>query len=121
MTYLILNIIENINENKTIKKDALFKFRDYINSINPMSKDLKDLLLFILKSLHNELNSAKNINKNYCDGFENYVNIYFNEYKKYFEKNYNSIIAKLFYLKFNSQTNCIDCKFISNNIQCTNI
>ena len=121
LAFSFLNIIENIDENKTIKKDALLQFKDYINSINPIPKDLKDLLLFILNSLHNELNEAKNINDNISDGFSKYLNTYFNKYKEYFKNNYNSIIAKLFYLKYNSQTSCLNCDFISNNIQCTNI
>ena len=86
-----------------------------------MSKDLKDLLLFIFNSLHKELNDAKNINQYRKDCFHKNLNIYFNKYKNYFEDNYNSIVAKLFYIKYNSQTRCLNCKFISNIIQYTNI
>ena len=121
LAYSFLNIIQNIDENKTIKKDALLKFKDYINSKNPIPKDLKDLLLFILQSLHNELNEAKNINQKSNDCCDKNFGLYYHKYKKYFKNNYNSIIAQLFYLKYNSETHCFNCDFISNNIQCTNI
>ena len=106
---------------KILKKNALFKFKDYIDSKNLKLKDLKNLLLFILNTLHNELNESKNINHNITYGYAKYLNIYFNKYKVYFKNNYNSIIAKLFYLKYNSQTRCLNCNYISNNIQCNNI
>ena len=94
--YLFLKIIINLDENKIIKKDALFIFKDYIDKLNPLSNNLKDLLLFILNSLHNELNDAKNINPNNNDDFDKDFDIDFLKYKKSLNNYCKSIISDLF-------------------------
>ena len=57
--------------------------------------DLKDLILFFLETMHNELNKAKINNQNciniiYQNNFDGYS-------EKYFKNNFHSIISEIFY------------------------
>ena len=119
--YLFLKIIINLDENKIIKKDALIIFKDYIDKLNPLSNNLKDLLLFILNSLHNELNDAKNINPNNNDDFDKDFDIDFHKYKKSLNNYCKSIISDLFCIIYHSKKNYLNCKFASNNFKFNNI
>jgi len=103
-------------------------FKNIISKMNPLfagiqANDSKDLVLFMLETMHNELNEPnKNIQEN-AAGIPNQYdfNITFNMFKHYFAKNYNSIMSNLFYGMYNSMMTCLNCKVTTHNVQCYNI
>ena len=85
------------------------------------ANDSKDLILFLMETIHNELNTAKNINPpnqtlNQYDYEET-----FKLFSNYFKNNYSSVISNLFYGMYNSMMKCLNCNIITHNIQCYNI
>ena len=88
---------------------------------NNVANDAKDLVNFIIMTLHDELNKAK---KNNTNNFQNGVMInQFNKklvlenFVKEFEKNNKSIISEIFYAMNLSETQCTFCKKILYNYQ----
>ena len=62
-----VEVLENIWENNIITYYAPNNFKNLISEMNPLfagiqANDSKDLVLFILETMHNELNAAKNVN-----------------------------------------------------------
>ena len=117
-----LDLIENLNKNKTIKENLLNNFKNSLYIIKPPNKNIspiinpRDLLELIIKELHNELNKSNHINQDFSGCFApNLEN--FQEYKISFQKYYQSIISKLFYFLYNIQIKCRKCNAFSNNIQ----
>jgi ubiquitin carboxyl-terminal hydrolase 8 len=85
------------------------------------ANDSKDLVLFLLETMHNELNKVKNIPQ-----FDDNINQYnflesFQSFGKYFGNNFQSIISDIFYGMYNSQMKCLNCNIITHNVQCYNI
>jgi len=115
----LLDLIENLNKNKTIKEYFLNIFENSLYIIKPpiennfQSNNSRDLLELIIKQLHNELNqSNQDFNDFSSKNIEN-----FQEYKNIFQKYYKSIISQLFYFRYNIQIKCRKCNAFSNNIQ----
>ena len=105
-----LEIIENLGKNKSIKK---YTYNNFINIIqnqkNKLFSEPKELLNFIFDKLHQELNKVKNINSEFKEKFDGDLDKYIKNYEKYFNENYQSIISKLFYVKYNSKIICLEC------------
>ena len=100
-------------KNKISKMDDLFK--------GVAANDSKDLVNFIIMTLHEELNEAPKspINNNIVNNQN--INLYNNyEVLQYFLSNFqkeNSIISKEFYAVNHTLTKCSQCQFIKNNYQ----
>ena len=112
-----LELIENLNKNKTSKelyypknfKNSLYKIQSKINS--------KDLFELIIEQLHSELTKNKNINQEF-NVFIHHNLKNFPEYKNIFQSDNSSIISKLFYFMYNNQKKCEKCNtFVSKNEQ----
>ena len=130
LTNAYIEVLKNIWQNKTIKDYSPNNFKNLISVMNPLfagiqANDSKDLILYIMETLHNELNIANteyNIN-NYTNQIQNQYDykITFNNFANYFKNNYNSIISHLFYGMYNSKMQCLNCNIITHNIQCFHI
>ena len=93
--------------------------------MNPLFNDEKatpkDLFLFLVETMHNELNTAPKIKplkpslNEY--NYENSFKLFFNYYKS----NYKSIFSDLFYGMYNQMIKCLNCNFIKHNINCYNV
>jgi len=121
----LLTIFENLWEEKNITYYIPQEFKDVISEMNPLFKgiqanDTKDLILFILETIHNELNEVSiNENNNFVNPLD--YNLVFNNFSIFFRKNYNSIISNLFYGMNNSMMKCCTCQKTLHNVQCFNI
>ena len=123
----LLTIFQNLWEEKNITYYIPQEFKDVISEMNPLFKgiqanDTKDLILFILETIHNELNEVNNSineNNNNVNPLD-YNSVFFN-FSTFFKKNYNSIISNLFYGMNNSMMTCCTCQRTIHNVQCFNI
>ena len=117
---LIDNLYPDSNQPK---KDyyAPIDFKDKISGMNPLfvgieANDAKDLVIFLLEHLHDELNNPSiEENKNQEITFLDQSNkaLMFNDFKNNFTKNYRSIISDLFYAVNCDITKCNNCKIQS--------
>ena len=134
LTSAYLTVLENLWQNKNIKYYSPNQFKDVISEMNSLfagiqANDSKDLILFLLETMHNELNlENKNINninnqENYVDDIQAQYNyeMALKNFSNYFKEKYNSIISSLFYGMFNSIMCCQNCNVVLNNVQCYNI
>jgi ubiquitin C-terminal hydrolase len=83
------------------------------------ANDAKDLVNFIIMTLHLELNKIIKVNENQIDGIIDQTNkeLIKQIFKEDFDKKNNSIISKLFYATNYNITQCINCKNIIYNFQ----
>ena len=123
-----LEVCENLWQSKNITYYSPNHFKEVISQMNPLfagiqANDSKDLILFLLENMHEELNLSKNnvieSNNQMIDQYN--FEISFKNFANYFKNNYNSIISGLFYGMFNSIMTCVNCKVVMHNIQCFNI
>ena len=136
----IYNLVINVNENSgninnnncqsddsdnnSYNKDfSPINFQSILGKYNPQFKNLeandaKDLILYLLQTMHEELNHKGNQNKQL-----NFIPDQYNLYETYknFITNYNtnnlSIISLLFYGTYKTTTTCSFCKKESYNFQ----
>ena len=119
-----LEIVENLWENKSVKDFSSINLNNII--LNQMNNQIflnsKELITFILDTLHKELNKIKNNNPDFNLSYsgENFDK-YFQNYEKYYKENFQSIISDLFYQKYDCNINCINCRALSHQIRFTNI
>ena len=128
LTNSYIEVLNNIWLNYNINYYSPDNFKNIISIMNPLfagvqANDSKDLVLFMLETIHNELNKPNNNNQ--INGIQK-QNQYdyettFNLFKNYFTKNYNSIISNLFYGMYNSMMTCLNCNATTHNVQCFNI
>jgi len=128
LTYSYIEVLNNLWLNNNINNYSLNNFKNIINEISPLFakkqiNDSKVLVLFILETMHSELNKP---NKNKITNSIGIANQYdyettFDTSKNYFDKNYNSIISNLFYGIYNSMITCLNCNMTVYNTQCFNI
>ena len=119
-------VFKNLWRNKNIKYYAPYDFKELISEMNPLfrginANDSKDLILFLLETIHRELNIKKNsvpIQKqiNSLD-FNSVFNGFVEEYKNGNE----SIVSEEFYGYFVSVMKCCFCNSTTYNVQITNI
>ena len=131
LTSAYLTVLENLWQNKKIKYYSPTQFKDVISEMNSLfagiqANDSKDLILFLLETMHNELNVENNninIQDNYVDAMQAQYNyeLTLKNFWNYFREKYNSIISTLFYGMFNSIMCCQNCNVVLNNVQCYNI
>ena len=133
LTNAYLTVLINLWKNVNIKNYAPHQFKQVISNMNPLfqgiqANDSKDLILFLLETIHTELNKPI-INAQKINGIINQYDFYqtFKIFKKYFINNFRSVISNLFYGFFDSVMICKNCNSKSkniiktHNIQCYNI
>ena len=121
-------LIESLYSNDEKKRKGSYaprEFKNKISNMNPLFKgiaanDAKDLVNFLLMTLHSELNKTPQ------NQIEDNNNIFldqrdkgkmFNNFASNFTKNFLSIISDLFYAMNCNITQCSNCKTISYNYQ----
>ena len=126
LSYSLHEVFKNLWKNNKIKYYAPYNFKDLISEMNPLFKgiaanDSKDLILFILENIHNELNKKKNFpstqNKINNQDFISVFNGFVNEYTSTNE----SIVSDEFFGYFVSIMKCEYCKVTTFNVQIMNI
>ena len=126
LTNSYLEVLNNLWQNNSIKFYSPKKFKNIISEMNPLfagiqANDSKDLVLFLMETMHNELNTAKKINPpNQNINQYNYEQT-FKLFQIFFKNNYKSIISNLFYGMYNSMMTCTSCNKKTHNVQCYNI
>ena len=126
LTNAYLIVLINLWQNINIQSYAPHNFKQVISDMNPLfqgvqANDSKDLIIFLLENMHNELNVPINNQQN-----NDMINQFdFNEalktFKNFFINNYRSVISNLFYGFFDSTMVCKKCGVMTHNIQCYNI
>ena len=95
------------------KKDQSFKGNN--------ANDPRDLIIFLLETLHTELNKVNPKNIIFNNVYSSNFNLAFQNYVNFFKLNYDSSISGLFYGTQNSIMQCCNCNYSTNSIQCFNI
>ena len=129
LTDAYLNVLINSWLNVNINNYSPNYFKQVISDMNPLfqgvqANDSKDLIIFLMEKMHNELNiPLNNLNLQQNNAMINQYDYKesFKSFKKYFENNYRSVISNLFYGFFDSIMSCKNCQATSHNIQCYNI
>ncbi len=130
-TNSFINVLQNLYnpETNSSKSYSPKEFKSLLSRLNPLfegsvANDSKDLILFMLQTFHNELNSCqtKKGDEINCT-LENNYNFEQNlvAFRKDFLENNDSIISKLFYGSFDQKMCCYCCKNEVHNIQTFNI
>jgi len=127
LTYAYTEVLHNLWQNRNISYYEPTYFKNTISEINDLfagvqANDSKDLVIFLMENLHNELNKP-NIMSNKRKSFPNQYNyeITFQIFSDYFMQTYRSVISDLFYGMYNSMMACLSCGVITHNVQCFNI
>ena len=112
------NKIQEYNYGKNTN-NKFFKSEEFKNKISRIAaNESKDLLNFIIITLHEELNETpKNSIYNYGANNQN-INLYYDEALQYFLNNFkneNSIISKEFYAVNHTLIKCSQCQSIRSN------
>ena len=111
---------DNYEQNK-VTHFSPYNFKDIISKMNPMFKeisanDAKDLVSFIIMTLHDELNKARNYNMN-INNFHSLDHrnqeVMLHNFIRDFAENNQSIISDLFYAAQCFKTQCSNCKTLS--------
>ena len=120
---LIENLIPNQNMPKKFSYSPV-EFKNKISLMNPLgvaANDAKDLVNFLLMTLHEELNTqiANQLDNNFGDMLEDQKNKekLFNKFIQNFAQNYRSVISDLFYAFNCIITQCGNCKTIIYNYE----
>jgi len=121
-------LIENLYPNVEKKREGSYAPRDFKNKISKMNtlfegvaaNDAKDLVNFIIMTLHEELNLIpENQRKDNYNQFKDQTdkNKMFSNFSKNFIESNRSIISDLFYAANCNMTQCSNCKVVSYNYQ----
>ena len=125
-------LIKNLwNKDNNKKPFSPNEFKEVLSELNPLFKgiaanDSKDLVNFLLQRIHSELNVIKNEKNSNNIDFNNSNleqinrNMVLQKFLIEYEVDYNSIISKLFYGIFETQSKCFGCQTIKYNFQVFN-
>jgi ubiquitin C-terminal hydrolase len=113
ITFALTEVIKNLWENMNQKIYNPQNFQEIITQDIPYCKNItwcepKDLIIFVLRKMHKELNmqnSKKKVNIIKNNNFEDY----FNAYKSNYDLNNNSIISELFDIFYGYTLQCYTC------------
>ena len=127
LSFGLAEVFRNLWINLNNKDYPPYDFKKIIGEMNPLfsgiaANDPKDLILFLLETMHKELNIAKKEKKdtNYMINTSNFNEV-FNEFIQFFINNNESIVCEEFYGCTNSITICGSCRNVIHNIQALNI
>ena len=122
LSFALAEVLKNLWENKTIRYYGPEHFKQLISEMNPLFKgiaanDPKDLILFLLETMHKELNNPQNINliNNNIVYNTNFIDV-FNDFSNYYISKNKSIISDEFYGFNNSITTCGLCQISIHNV-----
>ena len=125
LSFALADVFKNLWMNKTIKHFSPNYFKELISVMNPLFKgivanDSKEFILFILETIHNELN--KNFKGNYIPNSNNldFFSV-FKDFTNYYKSNNQSIISEEFYGYYDSMLKCCSCNIMAHNIKVLNI
>ena len=127
LSFALAEVLKNLWENLTQNTYSPENFKKVISEMNPLfegvsANDPKDLVIYILETIHKELNNPP-INNNLINNNRVQTN-YYDVYQKFmygFNNNNKSIISDEFYGFTNSITTCNYCKISFYNVQTFNI
>ena len=118
LSYSFKLVIDNLWPDDEAKSKSYFapdEFKAKISEMNPLfqgiaANDAKDLINFIIMTLHEELNTI-NDNIILSDQIPNQTNkqAMFEEFSKDFQKKFNSLASQLFYAFNYNITQCTEC------------
>ena len=129
LSFAFAEVLKNLWNNCSKKYYSPEHFKNVISKMNPLfegiaANDSKDLIIFMLENMHNELNLKKdvilNTNNDYIPDPRNFFLIY-KEFKENYFKTNDSIILQEFYGFNNIQTKCGNCQTMIHNVQTFNI
>ena len=132
LSYSFRKIIDDLHSNNNDSGDnnnssiSPYEFKEKISNMNPLfrgisANDAKDLVNFIIMTLHEELNKSPK-NKNNFINYNKFIvqrneKITLYNFLKDFNNNNNSIIKDLFYAINGTMTQCSNCFNILYNYQ----
>ena len=116
---------EFIHKNSNNSYFAPYEFKQKISDMNPLfqgaqANDSKDLVNFIVMTLHEEMNKAnKNKQKSISNNIFNQTdkNVVLSNFMKEFQEENKSVISDLFYAQNINKTFCTNCKETKYNFQ----
>ena len=127
LTFELATVLNHLWTDLKIQCFKPEKFKEKISKMNPLFKgvtanDPKDLILFLLGTMHKELNYApKNkIQNNYIANNQIFQEV-LNEFMQTFNNENKSVISDEFYGCINSMTTCGYCNKTIHNMQAINI
>lgn len=114
LSYALADILKNLWQNLKHPYYSPKNFTEVIYKLYPFKKEMQnddiiELLIFILKRLHKELNNSKN--NNLIDGNNIQSTTNFNEFYNNFKNNNESIISDEFYGFYDTIIFCGNCKY----------
>jgi ubiquitin C-terminal hydrolase len=126
LSFALAEVLKNLWEKLEQRSYAPENFKKVISEMNPLFKgiaanDPKDLILFVLETMHNEMNNPLNsviIEKNPNNTNLNEV---YNNFENYYTNKNKSIISDEFYGFINYITKCSLCNIEIYDIQSFNI
>ena len=125
LSFALAHVFKNLWLNQNLKCYAPEYFKDVISEMNPLfrgkvANDSKDLILFILENIHNELNTKYQEDYNQKPNNLDFFSV-FNTFMNYYRNNNESIISEEFYGYYDSMMKCCSCQTITHNVQVLNI
>ena len=127
LSFALAEVFYNLWINLDNKAYSPYNFKDMIGEMNPLFKgiaanDPKDLVLFLLETIHNELNNPprKEKDNNNIINTSNFSDV-FNDFIQNYTNNHSSLVCEEFYGCSNSMTTCANCQNTIHNIQILNI
>jgi len=117
---------EHVHKNSNNSYFAPYEFKQKISDMNPLfqgaqANDSKDLVNFIVMTLHEEMNKA--IKKSLTSNFSNIIfnqtnkNVVLKNFMKEFKEENQSIISDMFYAQSINKTFCQNCQETKYNFQ----
>ena len=128
LSFALAEVLKNLWLNYNIKYYPPKHFKEVISDMNPLfqgvaANDPKDLILFILETMHAELRTNDPniiVNENFVPDEHKLEEVYQDFANYYLSKN-KSIILDIFYGCSNIVTYCINCGSELHNVQVNNI
>ena len=126
LSFALAEVIKNLWEILHHKIYEPNNFKNIISEMNPTFKgiaanDPKDLVLFIIQTIHIELNKP-NPNFESNEG-NNYVAFWkeYNDFMDFYKRQNNSITTEEFHFYTNNMSTCCNCNTTIHNVQTNNI
>ena len=129
LTSALAEVIYNLWVKLESRKFSPNKFKETISNMNPLfegvaANDPKDLILFILMTIHTETNEISQINNNNNNEQppdpSSFIDVY-TDFVNYSSNENNSIISNEFYGYTDNMTICAFCRKTIHNVQLVNI
>ena len=126
LSFALAEVIKNLWGILHHKIYEPYNFKNTISEMNPIFKgiaanDPKDLVLFIIQTIHTELNKTNpNFESNEGNNYDAFWKEY-NDFMNFYKRQNNSIITEEFHYYTNNMTTCCNCNTTIHNVQTNNI